>query len=75
MHAMASWQFDSYLNHNRTVSIPPEVANQLTPDTPVHVVLITGVENENAEWDRVTAEQFLQGYASGDDIYDNLPEG
>jgi hypothetical protein len=75
MYAMASWQFDSHLNHNQTVSIPPEVASQLTPDTPVHVVLITGVESEDADWDRLTAEQFLQGYASGDEIYDNLPEG
>jgi hypothetical protein len=28
---------------------------------------------EDHEWARLTAEQFLQGYADGDAIYDELP--
>jgi hypothetical protein len=72
---MPTWQFDSHLNPNQTVSIPPEVASQLNPDSPVHVVLMTGATSEDADWQRLTAEQFLQGYAPGDAIYDDLPEG
>jgi hypothetical protein len=72
---MPTWQFDSQLNPNQTVSIPPEVASQLDPDSPVHVVLMTSAGSEDAVWQRLTTEQFLQGYGPGDEIYDNLPEG
>jgi mRNA interferase MazF len=39
----------------------------------VHVVLMTGDTEEEADWQRLAAEQFFQGYAPGDDIYDQLP--
>jgi hypothetical protein len=72
---MPTWQFDSHLNPNRTLAIPPEVASQLSPESPVHIVLTTGIGNDSADWQRLAAEQFLQGYGPGDEIYDNLPEG
>jgi hypothetical protein len=71
---MPTWQFQTHLNPNQTVTIPPEVAIQLPPESEVHVVLVTG-ENDDADWEHLAAEQFLEGYAPGDDIYDQLPEG
>jgi hypothetical protein len=56
------------------VTIPSEVAKQLPPDSEVRVVLMTG-DSEEPDWDRLTAEQFLEGYAPGDEIYDALPPG
>jgi hypothetical protein len=72
---MPTWQFDSHLNPNQTVSIPPEVASQLAPDSPIRIVLMTGAGDEEADWRRLAAQEFLQGYSEGDAIYDELPEG
>ena len=71
---MPTWQFQAHLNPNQTVTIPPHVASQLAPDVEVHVVL-QAADNNEAAWDRLTTDQFLEGYAPGDDIYDRLPEG
>jgi len=70
-----TWQFETNLNPDRTLTVPPDVAAQLGPDTTVHVVLFTGDAAEEADWQRLAAEQFFQGYAPGDDIYDQLPAG
>ena len=71
---MPTWHFQTHVNPNLTVTIPIEVARQLSPDSEVHVVLMAKGDDET-NWERLTAEQFLQGYAPGDDIYDQLPEG
>jgi hypothetical protein len=71
---MPSWQFQTHINPNLTVSIPPEVASQLLPDSEVQIVLTTP-SGDDAAWERLTMEQFLEGYAPGDAIYDQLQEG
>ncbi len=71
---MPSWQFQRHINPNLTVSIPPEVASHLPPDSEVQIVLTTR-SGDDAAWEHLTAEQFLEGYAPGDAIYDQLPEG
>jgi hypothetical protein len=43
---MPTWQFQSHLNPNQTVTLPPDVAARLTPDSTVQVVLMTGDSNE-----------------------------
>ena len=45
----------------------------LRPDEPVQVVLRTTEDDEDADWQRFAAEQFLKGYAPGDEMYDHLP--
>ncbi len=72
---MPTWQFETHLNPNQTVTVPPDVVAQLGPDATVHVVLMAADPNEDADWQRLATEQFLQGYAPGDEIYDQLPEG
>ena len=70
-----TWQFDTNLNPDRTLTVPADVAAQLDPNTTVHVVLMTGDAAEEADWHRLAAEQFLEGYGPGDEIYDQLPAG
>jgi hypothetical protein len=70
---MPTWQFDSYLNSDGSVIIPQDVAAQLQPKEPVRVILST--DEETADWQKLSAEQFLAGYGSGDEIYDQLPSG
>ena len=72
---MAVWEFQSHLNSNNTIAIPQDVASQLQPSEPVRVVLVTGEKTDDGEWNRMTAEQFLKGYAPGDDVYDQLSPG
>jgi hypothetical protein len=72
---MATWQFQSHLNPNQTLSVPPDVATQLHPDEAVQVVIVSSDSDEDADWRRLAAEEFLKGYAPGDDIYDQLPDG
>lgn len=72
---MPTWQFDSFLNPNQTVAVPPDIAAQLPTDQTVHVVLVAGQPSDEVSWDRLAAEQFLEGYAPGDDIYDQIPTG
>ena len=72
---MATWQFQSHLTPNQTLSVPPDVATHLRPDETVQVVIVSADSDEDADWQRLATEQFLQGYAPGDDIYDQLPDG
>jgi hypothetical protein len=72
---MPTWQFQTHRNPDHTVPVPPDVAEQLSPDVTVHVVLMTGNSDDDANWQRLATEQFFQGYAPGDEIYDNLPPG
>lgn len=72
---MATWQFESHLNPNQTLSVPPDVATHLRPDETVQVVIVSTDTDEEADWRRLAAEEFLKGYAPGDDIYDQLSDG
>jgi hypothetical protein len=71
---MTTWQFESLVSPDQTLRIPQEVAQQLPPEATVRVLLMIddSEENEDAEWQRFAAEQFLKGYAPGDAIYDEL---
>jgi hypothetical protein len=72
---MPTWQFDSHLNPDGSVVIPPDVAVFLQPDDPLRVIISTDQNTEAGEWQRMAAAQFLQGYGPGDEIYDQLPTG
>jgi hypothetical protein len=37
------------------------------------VVIVSGQPDEDTDWQRLAAEQFLHGYAPGDEIYDEVP--
>ena len=71
---MPTWQFQTHLNPNLTLNVPPEVAGQLRPEDTVHVLLMTE-DSEERDWQRLAAEQFFRGYSPGDDVYDQLPPG
>ena len=70
---MKTLEFRASLNPDRTLTVPPELAAQLRPEQPVRVILLVSDADEDGAWARLTAEQFLTGYADGDAIYDELP--
>ena len=71
---MKALEFQTRVNPDGTVTLPPDVASQVHDVHPVRVILLIPESAEDREWANLTAEQFLKGYAPGDAIYDE-PSG
>jgi hypothetical protein len=69
---MKTLEFHTRVNADNTLSVPPEMARQLEPEQAVHVIVVVPEPDEDQAWTRITAEQFLTGYAESDAIYDQL---
>lgn len=72
---MRALEFQARISPDRTLTVPPEVAEQIEAEQPVRVILLLPDPNEEREWKRLAAEQFLKGYAESDAIYDEVPTG
>jgi hypothetical protein len=72
---MKHFEFDTYVNDDRTVKVPPEVAAQIERDCPVHVIVVVPDDTEDQQWTELTTQQFLRRYADSDWVYDDLPAG
>jgi hypothetical protein len=68
-------EFQTQLNPDHTLTVPPGVAQQIQGDEAVRVVLFVADAAEDQSWAAMTAEQFLSGYSDSDAIYDQLPAG
>jgi hypothetical protein len=65
-------EFQTQIASDGTLTLPPDIAAQIPGDDRVRVVLLVDDSSEGDDWKRLTAERFLAGYSSGDDIYDAL---
>ena len=65
-------EFDSHPNEDGTLPIPPGIAAQLKGVEFVRVFVVLP-EGGDEDWAALTREQFLQGYADSDTVYDQLP--
>jgi hypothetical protein len=72
---MKAFEFESSLNANQALPVPPSVAEQLRHEQPLRVIVLVAESAEDAAWRELTVEQFQKGYADGDAIYDRLPAG
>jgi hypothetical protein len=72
---MKALEFRATPNPEGTLSLPKEVAAQLPVGQPVRILVLVEDADEEQDWSRLTAEQFLAGYAPEDAIYDHLPPG
>ena len=66
---MKAVEFTTELSNAAVLAIPKDAAVQLPKSGRARVIVLTD-ESDDAEWSRLTAEQFLSGYAPGDAIYD-----
>ena len=66
---MKAVEFTTELSSASVLKIPKDAAVQLPKTGKARVIVLTD-ESDDAEWSRLTAEQFLNGYAPGDAIYD-----
>lgn len=68
---MQAVEFMSEVTEQGELPVPRHLADTLPPAKKVRVILLyPSDEAEDADWARLTAAQFLNGYASGDAIYD-----
>jgi hypothetical protein len=72
---MTKLEFDTQLNDDRTISIPPDLAGVLHPGQSIGVNLLVDQADDDFEWRKLTMEEFLKGYAESDAVYDQLPGG
>jgi hypothetical protein len=72
---MKAFEFVGKVNQDATLTVPAEVAAHLPACESVRVLLLVADAEEDAEWARLTTEQFFKGYDKGDAIYDDLPAG
>ena len=69
---MKALAFEAQVNPDNTLPIPSSVAPELPTGQTVKVLVLLPDSSEDADWARLTAEQFLKGYADSDAIYDQL---
>ena len=69
---MKTLEFESHLTAEKTLPVPSEVALELQPEQSLRVILILPGDDEDQDWAKLTTEQFLQGYAETDALYDDL---
>jgi hypothetical protein len=72
---MKTLEFDASLNSDKTLTVPPAVADQVPAGHTVRVLLLIDDSNEEKAWNKLTVDQFFKGYAESDAIYDELPAG
>lgn len=71
---MTALEFWTTVNHDQTLTLPPEVAAKVGREQQLRVILIVP-DGDDPTWERLTTDQFLSGYAPSDAIYDELPAG
>ncbi len=72
---MATIEFWARIGSDRTVTVPPEIADRIEGNEPVRIVVVLPESGEEPGWAATTTDQFLRGYDPSDDIYDDVPGG
>lgn len=72
---MKAYEFSAKIAPDGRIELPQSLLNALRAEQPVRVILLIEGSEDAAEenaWSRLSAEQFLAGYAEEDAIYDDL---
>jgi hypothetical protein len=73
---MKAVEFFSSIRPDGTLELPPAVAELLREhEDPLRVLVLVPEDEDDAQWRRMTAEEFMAGYADSDAIYDKLQSG
>ena len=70
---MKAVEFQSQVNSDQTLTVPASVIGAIPIGQTVRVLILFPENETDQEWERLTAEEFGQGYADTDVIYDQLP--
>jgi hypothetical protein len=72
---MKAYEFPVLVTTEGQLDIPPAYATVLPKGEMVRVIVLVNELSdiqEDEDWSRLTAEQFLAGYSDADSIYDSL---
>ncbi len=67
---MKALEFETKLRPDHTLVVPSKTAEQIATGETMRVLLLVPEETPADEWTHLTTEQFLDGYAESDSIYD-----
>ena len=71
---MKAFEFQIEPPADGVITLPPNIADEVAAASQVKVIVLLD-NSENEEWQKLTTEQFLRGYAPSDAIYDDLSAG
>jgi hypothetical protein len=70
---MKAVEFEGTVTPNGQIAVPAEIAGQLPPGEPLHIVLRwDAVADEDGVWRTQGRQRFEAAYAPEDDVYDQL---
>jgi hypothetical protein len=72
---MKAVEFQSRVNPDQTLTIPPSVMDAVPIGQTVRVLILFPESGNDQEWEQLTAEEFGRGYADSDALYDALSTG
>ena len=72
---MKAVEFQSQLNPDLTLTVPASVVGAIPIGQTVRVLVLLAENDTDQEWEQLTAEEFGQGYADTDALYDQLSTG
>lgn len=67
---MSSIEFQTELHGESSLPLPPEIIAQLPKSGRATVVLLVQDDDDDAQWRRVSYEQFMKDDDSADAVYD-----
>ena len=70
---MKAVEFQSQVNSDQTLTVPESVIGAIPIGQTVRVLILFAEDEADREWEQLTAEEFGQGYADTDALYDQLP--
>ena len=68
---MKALEFETTLSTDSKLTVPENLALQIPKQQAVRVIVLLP-EGGDADWQRLTSEQFFAGYNEGDSVYDAL---
>jgi hypothetical protein len=72
---MKALEFQSQVNPDQTLTIPPSVMDAVPIRQTVRVLILFPENDNDREWEQLAAEEFGRGYADTDALYDSLSTG
>jgi hypothetical protein len=66
---MKALEFETTLTTDSKLTVPADLAVQIPKAEAVRVIVLLP-DGSDADWQHLTAEQFLAGYSDSDSIYD-----
>ena len=72
---MKAVEFTAVVNADRTIVVPPSLADAVWAGQTVRVLVLVADEGADRDWEAAAVREFGLGYADSDAIYDQLSAG